>query len=161
MLQSTTCSDDVEAASGETLLSITLWSRYYGVGYERVDLLTICAIAEWCERNIQGCEVWYGGDSSGVCITPFPEAERKVLRNHLYSSDGRSYFSYDKRSEPPLPPRSDCKLCIPDHEPSRFGWGAAYAAYNCAGCGKRFITNDGGLTWTDKDRFDDLMGGKN
>ena len=66
----------IKANLGETLLEVSLWSRLYTVGYERGDLLTLCAVAEWCEQNIPECEVWYGGDSSGVVAEPWPEVAR-------------------------------------------------------------------------------------
>jgi hypothetical protein len=136
----------VYAKPGETLLEVSVWTRYYGEGYERGDILTLCAIAEWAEVNMQPCEVWYGGDSSGVCVARFDNARRSGLRAHLYGTAGRDYFKYDsdKARKHPKP----CGLCIPD-EPrfNQFGHGANYCAVSCSGCGKSFETRDGGATW--------------
>lgn len=81
------------ANEDETFLEVHLWTRYYGVGYERGDLDTICNTAEWCERNIPNCEVWYGGDSSGIEVEPFPAEARNALKAHLLSPKGRDYFN--------------------------------------------------------------------
>lgn len=143
---------------GETFIRVYLTTRYYGPGYERGDLLIICAVAEWCEQNIPNAEVWYGGDSSGVCVEPFSAEERTKLRQHLYMPDkGREYYN-EYRSvgnlpgdDIPLPDISACKLCISNHRPQRYGYGSTFAAYLCRGCGTRFVTHDAGKTWTDKD----------
>ncbi len=147
--------DDVLAANDEWMLSVSVWTRYYGIGYERGDLLTICAIAEWCEANIPDCTVFYGGDSSGVCAEPFDESERLKLRKHLYSQKGRDYFNYGIESNvQKMPPA--CSLC-PDAKPrfNQHGFGGNYAAISCAGCGASFETRDNCKTWTKKDKNDD------
>jgi len=146
----------IEPEPGETFIRVHLRSRYYGPAYERGDILTICAVAEWLEQNIPSAEVWYGGDSSGVEAEPFNEAKRREYKSLLYTPDkGRAYYDYDGLAMPPLPhenkldpPTSDCALCIPDHKPRRYGWGGGYGAYYCAGCGTHFTTRDNGETWT-------------
>lgn len=134
--------DDIYAAPDEWLLDVNLWSRYYGIGYERGDILIICAIAEWCEANIPGCEVWYGGDSSGVVAKPFPEAERARLRRHLYSPEGRSYRYCAAKTA--LKGPGPCGLCPGSARFTEAGWGRSYAAVYCGGCNKTFETRDGG-----------------
>ena len=54
------------AEDGEQFLELSLFGRYYGPGYERGDWTFLRSLAEWLERQIEGCEVWYGGDSSGI-----------------------------------------------------------------------------------------------
>lgn len=142
--------DDVPAVGDECLLQVHLWGRYYGKGYERGDILFYIAVAEWLEMNIPGCEVWYGGDSSGVCAVPFTQELRKELREHLYSTEGRAYFtSWGQRDEFGLPPA--CALC-PDGKycGERFGSGRTFASFRCAGCGHSCETHDSGATWTEK-----------
>lgn len=60
---------DIVAEPGEWLVEVSLWTRYYGVGYERGNWQVIVHTAEWLERFIG--PVWYGGDSSGVEATLF------------------------------------------------------------------------------------------
>lgn len=141
------------AEGDECLLHLNLWGRYYGPGYERGDILTYCAIAEWLEVNVPGCEVWYGGDSSGVCAEPFHDLKRRELRNHLYSKEGRDYFRYDNHfmRDDGIPRPAACSLCPGGkYCGSRFGYGRDYAAYSCAGCGDSVETRDGGKTWTER-----------
>lgn len=144
------------AGRNSWLLEVNLWTRYYAEDYERGDILTICAVAEWVEANIPGTVVWYGGDSSGVLLERFDEERRLQLRRHLYSPKGREYFSFMSRA---MPARADevsgktpkpCGLCIPG-EPRfvRNGFGMSYAAVSCGGCGKSFETRDG-ETWTER-----------
>jgi hypothetical protein len=139
--------DDIYAKPDEWLLDVNLWSRYYGIGYERGDILTICAVAEWCEANIPNCEVWYGGDSSGVVAKPFPEAERAKLRKHLYSPEGRSYRYCAAKTA--LKGPGPCGLCPGSARFTESGWGRSYAAVYCGGCGKTFETRDG-APWAEK-----------
>ncbi len=137
---------DILPEPGEYLMEVALWTRYYGIGYERGDLITLCAIAEWCELNIPNCEVWYGGDSSGVCAQPWPESERKKLRAHLFSEEGRSYYGLHSSSHLTPPP---CSLCVKERGMNRYGFGENYTAVSCAGCGKSFTSRDNGKTWTE------------
>ena len=152
--------DPIFAVKNEWFLEVNLWTRYYGVGYERGDLMTICAVAEWCELNIPNCEVWYGGDSSGVLAAPFPEFERTKLKKHSYSQHGRDYYDqgmfgkFARESDKAHP--EPCGLCIGAGSFSQYGSGSQWSAVHCASCGKSFETRDQGQTWTkmvEKDRF--------
>lgn len=146
----------IVAEEGECLLEVSMWSRWYGIGYERGDLIFLCSIAEWFEANLPECEVWYGGDSSGVEAEPFTEVMRKKLKNHLYSGKGRDYFNnFDKPSA--INPEGDrhefgkpkpCAICPGGtYHGFRNGWGTSYALYSCPGCGKSAKTTDSGQTW--------------
>lgn len=137
----------VLAEAGEWFLEVNVWSRFYGEGYERGDLLTLCAIAEWCEINVPNCEVWYGGDSSGVCVEPWPGDRRYALRKHLYSEKGRDYFNYKSNIWGKGPRPEPCSLCVDKGHFSEFGHGPDWLAVSCAGCGKNFETKDKGATW--------------
>jgi hypothetical protein len=144
--------EPIKAEGGECLLQLALWGRYYGPGYERGDILSYCAIAEWLEINIPGCEVWYGGDSSGVCAEPFHDLKRRELRKHLFSDHGRDYFNRSWMETTGVRPPS-CSLCPGGkYCGSAFGSGMAgkYSAFHCGGCGKSVETRDGGDTWTEK-----------
>lgn len=141
--------DDIHAGVDEWFLRLSLWTRYYGVGYERGDILTICAVAEWCEHNIPRCEVWYGGDSSGVCMEEFGPCERARLRAHLYSKRGRDYYgSWSDLDHGVHIIPDPCSLCVPGHP--RFdscGWGKSFRKVHCRGCSKSFVTRDEGQAW--------------
>jgi hypothetical protein len=149
--------EPILAEGDECLLEVNVWTRYYGEDYERGDILTLCAIAEWLEFNIEGCEVWYGGDSSGVLAKPFHARRRMELRRHLYSSHGRDY--YNDRSTFLMRDACDkpvaCSLC-PDgkYRGNRCGWGGSgnsvYAAFSCGGCGKVLETRDTGKSWAER-----------
>ncbi len=139
---------------GETFLTLSLHSRYYGEGYERGDLPFLIMLAEWLERNIPGGEVWYGGDSSGVLAKRFGKAEREYLFTHFADVGGQPYslrLSVAMRDEQ-QPPR--CEFCS---EPMiRRGFGPNFASYTCDGCGKHMETRDGGTTW----KITHAVGGK-
>lgn len=149
---------DIDAEPGECMLELGLLGRYYGIGYERGDILAYCAIAEWLEYNIPGCTVYYGGDSSGVCAEQFDEKARIRLRQHLLGTDGRAYFNYSRMPRMPgeakvQPPA--CSACPGGkYAGSQFGWGGPYAAFSCPGCGDKTCTRDNGKTW-EKDKSDD------
>ena len=127
---------------GETLLRVAYFGRYYGVNYERGDILTICAIAEWCEANIPGCVVGYGGDGDSITIAPFQVQERDALRRHLYSSRGRDYYgamSAVVQADGALPyPPVDCQICPEGAKPQPCGSGPNWALHVCNGCGRAF-----------------------
>lgn len=144
---------DPEVRPGEQFLEVKLMSRYYGEGYERGDLTTICAIAEWIEQNIPNSEVWYGGDSSGIELVRFDKIERERLKHHLYSVSGKDYFNDRQSDNKTRPNLSNCNLCIPEKSIVQYGWSGngLYHAYACSGCGESFITRDGGTTWDNKD----------
>lgn len=146
---------DILAQPWECLLQVSLWTRYYGPGYERGDILTICAICDWLEINIPGCEVWYGGDSSGICAEPFPYTKRREYLGLLYSEKGREYFRGGNRFIEDegygVPPA--CGLCPSNtYQGSRFGYGKGYASYHCPGCGISMCTRDAGNTWQKEER---------
>ena len=137
--------DPIQPVQGETLIEVHLKGRFYGKGYERGDLPTICAIAEWLEANIPESEIWYGGDSSGVTAMPFGPRERKALKAHFHKHGHLPYTSgFDMHGDVEAP---KCDFC---HEPMlRFGFGGSYAGFTCVGCGKKMETRDGGKTWTE------------
>ncbi len=140
---------DVLARTGECLLQVNVGTRWYGVGYERGDLLGLCAVAEACELIVPRCEVWYGGDSSGVVLEPFPSFTRLALRRHLFSDAGREYFDRFgenlRKDEIEMP---ECSLCLVPM--IRNGWGQGFAACTCGFCGHAIETRDSGATWADR-----------
>jgi hypothetical protein len=146
----------LRADPGEWFLRLSIMGSYYGVGYERGDLLAYCAMAEWIEASIPNSEVWYGGDSSGVLAERFDESARAALRSHLYGARGRDYFR-EMSFTPPgtFPTPKPCSLCIPD-EPRflQHGAGPSYIGVNCGGCGKFFESRDNGKSWQVEEQGD-------
>lgn len=138
---------DLHAPYGAGLY-VQTFMRYYGEGYERGDLLVICAIAEWAEQNIPGASVEYGGDCNDS-LTPFGRERREQLRAHLYGHAGRAYYK-DRPSEPSYPKPPRCGICKPSGpEFHRCGFGANYCAVSCAGCGKSWTSHDHGATFVE------------
>jgi hypothetical protein len=73
----------VPVDDGSTWLDVGLTLSYYGKGYERGDPEHFVRIAEWLERRIPDCEVWYGHDSDDESIEPFGPAERTALLEYF------------------------------------------------------------------------------
>ena len=142
--------DTLHAEEGEWFVGASLYTRYYGEGYERGNWPVLIHTAEWMEHFIG--PVWYGGDSSGVCASPFGEAERRAMVKHALSTEGRAYFGGFERNAFKTPP--PCALCVKDRGHTRHGWGAGYIRTACAGCGRSFVTHDDGKTWKDVTKED-------
>ena len=102
--------------------------------------------AEWLERNITGGEVWYGGDSSGVCAKKFDLEARQEYITHWAEAGHVPYCEcFDNGPEGIVDAPVVCSLCkVPM---TRYGWGPQYAAYRCLGCEKSVGTHDGGKSW--------------
>lgn len=142
---------DVLAEDGEWFLEVNLAGRYYGVGYERGNLPDYVFVAAWIEANIPTAEVWYGGDSSGVCVERFGPRERHDLMKHFLSEHGKDYYQGEmSRIEPGLKLPPPCGLCpATGAEFTQCGWGRSgnWARLHCRGCGRYFQTEDRGKTW--------------
>ena len=127
---------DILPAEGEQFLRLSLWSRYYGPGYERGDFAFLYALILWLQRNIPGGSVWYGGDSSGICAEEMTQDALGKLWAHFCehgTAPYRSYFDRDKSGP-------TCDLC--GVQMIRYGFGGAYAAWSCA-CGRNISERDG------------------
>lgn len=144
----------VTPRKGEAFINVNLWTRYYGPGYERGNIRLIIDVAEVLETIFVGGEVWYGGDSSGVCAVRFNAAARAELRDH-WLKVGHEPYRRGKNQfmpEPDTDDGPDCRRCkVPTH---RYGWGGNYAAYFCE-CGERIeIRNGITKTTSQKERED-------
>lgn len=127
---------------GETLLQVSVWTSYYGAGYERGDLPFLYVLARALERLTPGCAVWYGGDSSGVLAEPFDQAAREKLMEHFLEVGHEPYYQPNPYM---TPDRFDaekpvCSLC--EAPMQRNGYGRDYAAFSCP-CGERLVFRDG------------------
>jgi hypothetical protein len=129
---------------GETFVKCNLWTRYYGPGYERGDIVSILAIAKWLKKAFAPCEVWYGGDSSGVVAEPIDE---KSLWEHFMSDKGRAYFG-DQWIEAGGTVHCDfCDLPATENMSGRDKTG-----YFCNSCGRHWLWyEDGRLVECGKD----------
>lgn len=131
----------VAAADGRWLW-VSLWGRYYGDRYERGDLWSFVAIAEWLEANFPGCLVFYGGDS-GETIDIFNLGARRRLIAHwtkhggrpYYASEGKSYGSWCGTEREHLRPM--CPLC--QHKATQYGRGGQFASWTCDGCARHWV----------------------
>lgn len=82
---------EIVAGEDEQFVQVHMQSRYYGPDYERGDWPFIKSVAAWLERRFPGCEVWYGGDSSGICAEHLT-AERLAEIDALWSQFGNERY---------------------------------------------------------------------
>lgn len=130
--------DDIVAEPGEQMIEVNLWTRYYGEGYERGDWLTIRATAEFLEHVLPDCEVWYGGDSSGICAERFDTAARSRLHAHFLDHGHEPYRSFFGRGQP----AETCEFCAA-RPMADVGGGRGSTFWSCNGCGLKRITVGG------------------
>ena len=79
------------------LLDANIRGPYYGVGYERGNLRLFVGIAEWLEKSLPGCRVYYGHDSDDQG-SPFDAPVRDILTAY-HNSVGDIYFRKDLNRE--------------------------------------------------------------
>lgn len=133
------------AGPDEQFIEVHMYGRYYGPGYERGNWPLIRAIAEWCEKNIPGGEVYYGGDSSGVCFAPFDHGAREAMNDHFLTNGRRPYVhgrGIDNRFAIECP---TCKVGMYET-----GWGGGpkgYTLFRCDGCGQQAVKDASRLEW--------------
>lgn len=60
-------------------LEVNLYNSYYGVGYERGDISLYVRCAEWLEKHIPNCKVYYGHDVDDESIILFDVVARERL----------------------------------------------------------------------------------
>lgn len=123
-------SHGIEPKVGTTVLDVPLSGRYYGEGYERGPITTYIIIAEFLERMIGDCIVYYFGDSGGAdSAEVFDKARRDELLDHFISVARDPYIKgFDRENDGP-----DCPVC--EVKMIRNGWGNNYKLFSCSGCG--------------------------
>lgn len=134
-----------------SLLRVHLSGRYYGIGYERGYLPSYIVIAEWLERRLPGCRVFYGGDYDAP-LELFDKAKRDELFNHYVKFNRMPYLTAWGQDEADIA-NPICAFC--EEKMVRYGYGSSYASFSCHGCGDKKVTRDSGVTWSDKDLFDE------
>lgn len=128
--------DDIVADPDEQFIEVHLWSRYYGEDYARGDWPTIRATAEWLEFRFPGCEVWYGGDSSGICAEPLTRARRDQL-NAFYLKSGRTQYTRNASLLDMTRGIGGAKCPCCEIDMINAGGGPDVAFLYCDGCGKK------------------------
>jgi hypothetical protein len=122
--------ENIERRPDETLIDVGLRTRYYGVGYERGDLVSILAVARWFRIAFAPCEIWYGGDNGTV--EQLDEVRENDLWVHFMSDAGRAYFS--------RPPRDGnaihCTFC--DVDAGVFMFSGNESGHVCPSCGQHW-----------------------
>lgn len=131
--------DPFVAVPGDQLIEAHLMTRYYHEDYARGHWPTIRAVAEWLEFKFPGCEVWYGGDSSGAVAERF-DARRRAELNLFYLETGHSTYEsgFQRRGGAgPICPACEVPLL-------NCGGGGRERAqfWHCASCGSRAVTSD-------------------
>lgn len=106
---------------------VSIYDRYASLDYTtRQDLLDGYAeIAWWLEREIPGCRVWYGDDSS-YALYPFGRRERAKIYHHQLR------LGHHLRDIPLTRGRCFCKFC--NHNLEILYAGEGYQLERCLGC---------------------------
>lgn len=136
--------DTIYPEKGETFIRVYPATRFYGRGYERGDLPFLIMLAEWLELKIPDCEVWYGGDSSGICATRFDREARTELFRYFCEVNHQPYVRGfgDVIGSPNSPSCDLCKVPMIQN-----GFGGGYSGFYCSGCGEELESRDGGITF--------------
>ena len=123
---------DIVGEPGEQFIRVHLYTRYYGIGYERGDWILIRSVAEFLELSIPHSQIWYGGDSSGVLANHLDQQAREVLNRHWLSVGHEPYRSAWGEKGPP------CEFCggAPFHHA---GGGGNKTFFVCDGCDTKLI----------------------
>lgn len=144
----------IVADDDEQFIRVNLWGRYYGRGYERGNWPELCMIMQWLERRIPGSEVWYGGDSSGVCLEHFDADKRREVTNH-WIDHGREPYTRHSTDGLLIKARgwagTESPICPVDKVPMiATGGSRDYDFWCCNGCGSKATAHkDGRIAWAD------------
>src|SRR5258708_27710312 len=109
---------DIKLNPKNTYIHIPLAGRYYGIGYERGPIIEYIMMAEFLEQLFPLCNIYYGGDSSGVLYTLFGKETRSELLQYFIKNHGRDNYlrAFDKEND-----GFNCPVC--DVKMIRNGWG--------------------------------------
>ena len=124
--------DDIVAEPNEQFIECHVSHRYYGEDYARGDWKTLSFTLMWCLFNIPNCEVWYGGDSSGICAKHMT-AERMNQMTRYYLTSGNDEYWMNKKGW------YKCEFCGCGIVNS--GGGAEVGFYHCSSCNSQWVTN--------------------
>lgn len=128
--------------AGETFVRVHLYGRFYGIGYERGDLVNILGIARWLRTAFSSCSIWYGGDSSGEVAQELNDNYERQLWDHFFGASGRAYFDFRKEA------RLKCDFCKVDC--NEIGGGGDRTFFYCSSCGQHWnVYSNGRVEATD------------
>lgn len=129
----------IVADADEQFIEVHLFTRFYGPDYERGDWTLIRSVAEFLEVAFPGAQVWYGGDSSGVCAELLDAEARDTMNAHFYGCGHEPYRGYFGRTGPPA---ETCAFCA-DRPMNNVGGGQGSTFWQCDGCGLERTTEPG------------------
>lgn len=140
---------DIEPENGETFVEVHLTTRFYGPGYERGNLVGILAVARYMRAAFAPCEVWYGGDSSGVLARHLDDKYEAELWAHFMSTEARRYFAsfggLGKRDAHSV----HCDFCGINANENM--WSGGDTGHYCPSCGQHWCRYaDGRVVESDK-----------
>lgn len=125
---------DIVAEPNEQFLEVHVWSRYYGEHYARGDWKTLSWTLMWCFFNIKDCEVWYGGDSSGVLMEQMTPDRMTEMTKFYLTSGNDTYWANTKTI-------FKCEFCTCGVINSGGGGNIKY--WHCDSCGSQWVTQNG------------------
>lgn len=127
------------------VITVHLWTRYWGPHYERGDFPLIYTLSAWLEARFAPCgTVMYGGDSSDS-LFPLDSDARKELIAHAVSDEANNYRTRTWPTMQGDPKAPHCAFC--DRDFTQYMSGPKTAGFACHGCGTAKVTEDDGKTW--------------
>lgn len=145
--------DPIIADADEQFIKVSLYHRYYGKNYECGDWPNLRACIFWLSTRIPNCEVWYGGDSSGICAAHANALFLADMDQHWVFNARRPYVRHksDFTGIFGRMPKDDivppvCELC--DVPMAEQGGSREYSFFWCDGCGAKASKHaNGKLEW--------------
>lgn len=117
---------------------VQLWSRHYGVNYERGSWPLLRSILVWLDAHVVNTE--YADDSSDNWrAAAFVIAEN----DHHWLTEGYPYRWNEWSKDDPLPPGCERPVDAYGKPMQRFGWGNGYASFSSPGDGTERRWRDG------------------
>jgi hypothetical protein len=147
--------DPIVAAPDEQFVSVHLSQRYYGEDYARGDWPVIRSTIEWLQKRFPAGEVWYGGDSSGICAEHMTSLRVAALNNYFLESGRRSYTRYESGFSFKAANTHKCPTC--EVTTIDCGGGRGQTFLYCDGCGRKFIRVDSSGAVVDVKRGTDFF----
>jgi len=148
--------EPIVAEDDEQFVKVSLRGRYYGPGYERGSWPTLRAIIFFLTEAVPQGQVWYGGDSSGMCAEHASPTFMAKMDRHWVNNARRPYVRYESKLKLGLPKDSIeppiCELCeVPMAD---CGGSRDFTFYWCDGCGQKASKHINGTTaWASRHKY--------